>query len=91
MLLLRSGVDLSGGKPPSMIQMFRLTANPTLREAAKLVAVELKKAGIDITPQVCSSFQHIFLPGTYVVAIGRHRDTGEYEKGQEIVLLLGGR
>jgi len=52
--MLRSGVDLSGGKPPSMIQMFRLTANPTLREAAKLVAVELKKAGIDITPQVCS-------------------------------------
>jgi uncharacterized protein (DUF302 family) len=46
-----TGVDLSSGKPPSAMQMFRLATNSEFKEAAKKVVEELKKAGIDLTSQ----------------------------------------
>ncbi|KAI5125025.1 hypothetical protein M0805_007449 [Coniferiporia weirii] len=41
-------VNLSPDRPPSMAQVFKLAANPKFREAAKHVAEELRKAGVDI-------------------------------------------
>ena len=45
-------IDVTPGKQPSTMQIIKLAANPKFREGAKRVMEELKKAGIDITPEV---------------------------------------
>ena len=53
------GVDIMSGTPPSMRQMFRMAGNPEFREAAKRVAEELHKAGIEMNSQVCCREIHL--------------------------------
>ena len=45
-------IDVTPGKQPSTMQIIKLAASPKFRGVAKRVMEELKKAGIDITPEV---------------------------------------
>ncbi|KAL5527604.1 hypothetical protein ACEPAG_6405 [Sanghuangporus baumii] len=50
-IIKETDVDLAPGKPPSMMQMFKLASNPKFREGAKRVVEELKKAGVDVNSE----------------------------------------
>jgi len=43
----KQGVDLSLGKPPSMIQVSKLLMNSEFRKGAEELVEELKKTGVD--------------------------------------------
>lgn len=45
-------IDLTPGRSPSMMEVFKLASNPKFREGAKNVVEELKKAGVDINSEV---------------------------------------
>ena len=46
------GIDLTSGKPPSMLQASKLFLNADVRDAAKNLVEEFKKAGIDVNAKV---------------------------------------
>ena len=46
------GLSFSPENPPTKMQLLKLAMNPTFRESAKRVIDELKKAGIEINPEV---------------------------------------
>lgn len=54
------GIDLSSGKPPSPIQLFRLASNRKFNREVQSVMQELEKAGIDISSQVSTVFIVLF-------------------------------
>ena len=61
------GLSFSPENPPTKMQLLKLAMNPTFRESAKRVMDELKKAGIEINPEVSyyplkQSGIHIYLP-----------------------------
>ena len=61
------GLSFSPENPPTKMQLLKLAMNPTFRESAKRVMDELKKAGIEINPEVSyyplkQSGIHLYLP-----------------------------
>ncbi|KAF4619212.1 hypothetical protein D9613_005602 [Agrocybe pediades] len=44
----QSGIDMSAGKPPSMLQMSKLLLKSEFREASTKVMTEFQKAGVDL-------------------------------------------
>jgi hypothetical protein len=63
------GVDIMSGTPPSKLQMLRMLGNAEFREAAKRVAVEMQKAGVEINTEVCFveclEFTSLVIDGVY--------------------------
>ncbi|TDL29470.1 hypothetical protein BD410DRAFT_892758 [Rickenella mellea] len=45
------GIQFSPARPPSTWQMLKLAANPKFREGVQRVTEELRKAGVEITPE----------------------------------------
>lgn len=54
------GVDLSSGKPPSMIQMSKLFMNSEFRKGAEELVEELKKTGINVVDSKVCGQGYIF-------------------------------
>ncbi|WFD48970.1 hypothetical protein GLX27_003643 [Malassezia furfur] len=50
-VLQSHGMDLSKGEKPSMFTLARLAAKSDVRQATSKVVEELKKAGIELTPE----------------------------------------
>ncbi|WFD28963.1 hypothetical protein MNAN1_003979 [Malassezia nana] len=50
-VLEKHGLDLSSGTKPSMMQMAKLATNAEVRECTAKVVQEMKKAGVDLSPE----------------------------------------
>ncbi|WFD32938.1 hypothetical protein MSPP1_003991 [Malassezia sp. CBS 17886] len=50
-VLKKNGMDLSSGEKPSMMQLARMATNSEVRECTAKVVEEMRKAGIDLSPE----------------------------------------
>ena len=59
-------MDLSSGKPPSMIQMSKLFMNSEFRKGAEELVEELKKTGINVVDSKVCRQGYVFsaVPGS---------------------------
>ncbi|KAF9481954.1 hypothetical protein BDN70DRAFT_875576 [Pholiota conissans] len=48
-IMQANGIDMSSGKPPSMLQMSKMLMKSEVRQVATDLSEALKKAGIDLT------------------------------------------
>ena len=52
----REGIDLTSGRPPSAMQLFRLASNRKFNREIKSVMEELEAAGLNVFSEVSAMF-----------------------------------